>query len=130
MNSRATVPGEALPRRVLVVEDNADAAESLGEILRLTGHSVEVALSGRAAVQKARTFHPDVVLCDLGLPELDGFGVAEMFRADPQLRATRLIALTGFVQPEMIERVRQAGFVNHLSKPADIEKLIAAVASV
>jgi len=79
-------PGGARRRRVLIIEDNADAADSLREMLRLDHHEVEVAYDGGEGLAKARWFHPDVVLCDTGLPGMDGFEVARTFRADEALR--------------------------------------------
>lgn len=119
--ARARVPSQ----RVLVVEDNQDAAESLREVLELGDHRVEIAHSGPAGVDAARKVVPDIVLCDLGLPELDGYGVARAIRsdADPRLRATFLVALSGYALPEDVSRARQAGFDRHLSKPTSIEAL-------
>ncbi|HEY4563471.1 MAG TPA: ATP-binding protein, partial [Thermoanaerobaculia bacterium] len=118
----AAVPGR--PRRCLVIEDNVDAAESLALLLQLAGHEAEVAFDGLAGIEKARSFRPDVVLCDIGLPGgLDGHGVARAFRADPELRSAFLIALTGYGQEEDRRRALEAGFDAHLTKPADIEEL-------
>jgi CheY-like chemotaxis protein len=114
----------AVPRRILLVEDNPDASESLRLLLTLSGHEVETAADGIAALEKARGFCPDVVLCDLGLPGgLDGFAVAEEIRADPALGSPHLIALTGFGQAEDREQARAAGFDRHLTKPADPDAL-------
>jgi two-component system CheB/CheR fusion protein len=107
-------------RRCLVIEDNADAAESLALLLQLQGHEVEVAHDGVAGVEKGRVFLPDVVICDIGLPgALDGYGVARAFRDDPDLRGVRLIALTGYGQEDDQRRAREAGFDVHVTKPAD-----------
>ena len=120
-------PAAAVPersRRCLVIEDNVDAAESLAMLLQLSGHEAEVAFDGPAGIEKARSFHPDVVLCDIGLPGgLDGHGVARAFRADPELTSAFLIALTGYGQEEDRRRALEAGFDAHLTKPADIEEL-------
>jgi PAS domain S-box-containing protein len=120
--------GEALPvgsamsaRRVLVIEDNADAAETLREMLEMWGHEVAVASDGRAGVAKARSFAPDVVLCDIGLPEMDGYEVARAIRADPEIAATFLVAVTGYALPEDQRRAAEAGFMRHLGKPVPIE---------
>jgi two-component system CheB/CheR fusion protein len=116
--------GEPLePRRVLVVEDNVDAAESLREVLEMGRHVVEVAHDGAQGTALARTFQPDVVLCDIGLPGMDGYEVARTFRADPHLREVKLVALTGYAQPEDIARARAAGFDAHVAKPPSIERL-------
>ncbi|MCK6546807.1 ATP-binding protein [Myxococcota bacterium] len=110
-------------RRVLIVEDNVDAADSLRAILELDGHEVEVAYTGRSGIEKARALHPDFVLCDIGLPEVDGYGVARALRDDPELVGVRLIALSGYARPEDQQRARVAGFERHLAKPPSIEKL-------
>jgi CheY-like chemotaxis protein len=111
-------------RRVLIVDDDADSAEGLRMMLQLSGHSVETASTGTAALELARAFHPDVILCDLGLPGMDGFEVAASMRADPVLRSTRLVALTGYGQPEDIDRTSAAGFNAHVTKPSDPDELI------
>lgn len=110
-------------RRVLVIEDNTDAAASLEELIALFGHEVAVAHDGRRGLELARRFHPDVVLCDLGLPGVDGYRVAEALRADPEVRGPYLVALSGYTLPEDIERARRAGFQKHLAKPASPEAL-------
>ncbi len=111
-------------RRVLIIEDNADAAESLCALLRLCGHAAEVALTGAEGLELARTFVPDVVLCDLGMPEMDGLRVAQAMRADPLLGGVRLIALTGYGRPEDVARAVHAGFDAHIIKPADPEHIL------
>ena len=112
------------PRRCLVIEDNVDAAESLALLLQLAGHEAEVAFDGASGLEKARSFRPDIVLCDIGLPGgLDGHGVARALRADPELRSAFLIALTGYGQEEDRRRALEAGFDAHLTKPADIDEL-------
>ena len=115
----ATVPS----CRVLVVEDNVDAAESLGELLALNGHEVVVALTGSEGIQKARALRPDVVLCDIGLPELDGYEVARTLRTDPELARTRLVALTGYAGPGDLDRAKEAGFDGHIAKPPSMESI-------
>jgi CheY-like chemotaxis protein len=110
-------------RRVLVVEDNRDAAEMLRDLLELEGHRVELAYDGRAALAKARSFQPDVVVCDIGLPEMNGFDVARALRAEPELGRPTLIALSGYAQAEDIARGKEAGFDAHLAKPPSIEAL-------
>jgi two-component system CheB/CheR fusion protein len=115
---------EAIPRRILLVEDNADASETLRRLLTISGHDVETVESGEAAIERARVARPEVVLCDLGLPgDVDGLAVAREIRADPALGSPYLIALTGFGQAEDRERARAAGFDQHLTKPADLDAL-------
>jgi CheY-like chemotaxis protein/two-component sensor histidine kinase len=122
LNAPAREACSAMPqRRVLVVEDNVDAAETLEEMLRLWGHEVAVAHDGRGGVEKARTFEPDVVLCDIGLPLMDGYQVARAIRADPALAPTFLVALTGYALAEDQRRAAAAGFDRHLGKPVAIE---------
>jgi PAS domain S-box-containing protein len=109
--------GERL--RILVVEDNHDAAETLRILLELFGHEVEVAHSGPEGVEASRRRQPDVVLCDIGLPGLDGYGVARAVRQDPATAGARLIAITGYGSDEDRRRSREAGFDLHLTKPVD-----------
>jgi signal transduction histidine kinase len=113
-------------RRVLVVDDNADSAESLAEILAMLGNRVDVAYDGPSAVEKARENRPDVVLCDVGLPGMSGYDVAKALRAAGY--PMQLFALSGYAQPEDVRSAVEAGFDGHLAKPArieDIERLLA-----
>ncbi|HET9227227.1 MAG TPA: CheR family methyltransferase, partial [Thermoanaerobaculia bacterium] len=111
-------------RRCLIIEDNTDAAESMGLLLELSGHEVRIAGDGLEGLETARSFRPDVVLCDIGLPNgVDGYEVARRMRQDPDLRAATLVALTGYGQVEDQRRAREAGFDVHLTKPADPERL-------
>ena len=110
-------------RRVLIIEDNVDAADSLREVLQLETHEVEVAYSGPEGLAMAREFRPDVVLCDIGLPGMDGYAVARAFRADEELRGVSLVALSGYALPEDLQRASEAGFCRHLAKPPDIAML-------
>jgi signal transduction histidine kinase/ActR/RegA family two-component response regulator len=115
-------------RRVLIIEDNTDAADSLRIVLELAGHEVAVAYDGRDGLDLARELRPEVVLCDLGLPGMDGFEIARAFRADELLRETFLVALSGYAQPEDKQRAAAAGFERHLAKPPSlpqIEQLLA-----
>jgi PAS domain S-box-containing protein len=115
--------------RVLVVEDNHDAAETLGELLELAGHEVALAFDGATAVTAARAQRPDVVISDIGLPgELDGYAVARALRADPALGGVHLIALSGYADEDARRRSREAGFDEHLAKPPDIAALERALA--
>jgi CheY-like chemotaxis protein len=127
--SAGEVPGvRGARRRVLVVEDNEDAADTLREVLELDEHVVEVAYSGPGAIEKARSFHPDIVFCDIGLPEMDGYEVARKMRADPELGRIALVAVSGYAQPEDVAMAKAAGFDAHLAKPASIEALERAIA--
>jgi signal transduction histidine kinase/CheY-like chemotaxis protein len=110
-------------RRILVVEDNVDAATSLADILRIEGHQCDVLFSAHEALEQASSLRPDFVLLDIGLPELDGYELARRLRQIDGLQDVGLIALTGYGQPEDIERARVAGFDGHFSKPLDFRQL-------
>jgi chemotaxis response regulator CheB len=116
-------------RRVLVVDDNVDMVETMRDALALGGHVVDVAFSGREGIEKARTFHPEVVLCDIGLPEMDGYEVARAFRADPELAHTKLVALSGYTHATDVARALKAGFDAHLAKPPTIAAILEQVAA-
>ena len=110
-------------RRVLTIEDNADAADSLSEFLAFGDHEVAVAYNGPEGIAKAREFHPDVVLCDIGLPGMDGCDVARAFRSDEALKGVFLVALSGYALPKDLQRAAEAGFQRHLAKPPSFDKL-------
>jgi len=125
-------PVDAAPiahRRILIIEDHADAAASLETLLAAEGHEVQTAADGVAGLALARAFDPDVVLCDLGLPTMDGFAVARAIRADPALRHGRLVAVSGYARPEDVARSRSAGFDSHLAKPVTLAALEAELTS-
>ena len=109
---------------ILVVEDNADAAESLKRLLRLHGHEVRVADNGVDGVAEAKRCHPDAVVCDIGLPGMDGYAVATALRGDPETARARLIAVTGYGRAEDRARALSSGFDDHITKPADPEVLL------
>ncbi len=115
-------PMGAHRRRVLVVDDNRDAAESLGELVRMLGHDVDLAFDGPSALAQARQLRPDLVLCDIGLPGMDGYEVARALRAAYD-GSVRLVALSGYAQPEDVARALDAGFDKHVAKPPDPAKL-------
>jgi len=106
-------------KRVLLVDDNLDAAESLAQLLSLSGHDARTAGDGSQALRVAQEFHPDVVFCDLGLPGMNGFEVAKELRLLPFGRDMVLAALTGYGQPSDREKSAEAGFDAHLVKPVD-----------
>lgn len=114
----------AKPLRILVVEDNADAAESLRRLLELCGYDVTVAATGHEGLQAARRISPHVVLLDIGLPDTDGFAVAAALRQDPHTSAARLIAVTGYGQEHERRRAAQAGIHLHLLKPVNPQTLL------
>jgi PAS domain S-box-containing protein len=117
-------------RRVLVVDDNRDAAESLGMLLRLLGSDVKVAHGGQAALDVVEAYRPAVVLLDIGMPEMDGYEVARRMRAKPTTRDVPLIALTGWGNEEDRRLALEAGFDFHMVKPADLNALQAVLASL
>jgi PAS domain S-box-containing protein len=108
-------------RRMLVVDDNADAADSLAEILRLNGHDAQTAYDGRQALERLRAAHVDVVLLDIGLPEMDGYEVARRLRAEHGGLA--LVAITGYGQAADVQRAKDAGFDAHITKPVAFDEL-------
>ena len=109
--------------RVLVVDDNRDAAESLAMILEMSGSEVSVALSGAQALELVRQFQPTIVLTDIGMPGMDGYEVARRLRAEPSSRNLVLVALTGWGQAEDKQRALNVGFDEHLTKPVDPAEL-------
>jgi CheY-like chemotaxis protein len=110
------------PRRVLIVDDNVDAANSLAMILSVSGHTVEAVYNSRDALERAASAKPEVILLDIGLPGMDGYEVAKRLRAAGS--NARIVALTGYGQSEDVERGRAAGFDAHLVKPVDIQCLL------
>jgi signal transduction histidine kinase len=130
-NLRLATASQSGPLRILVIEDNRDAARSLQLLLSLQGHEVEVAFEGSSGLATARELHPQVVISDLGLPgEQDGYAVARAMRGDPALSRVYLIALSGYGQDEDRRRTREAGYDCHLVKPVDPASLQNALASV
>ncbi len=120
--------GDMPSRKVLVIEDNVDAAETLREVLLAWGHSVEIAFDGRSGLEKARTFRPEIVLCDIGLPKMDGYEVARAIRSDSALASTYLVAVTGYATAEDQREAADAGFDRHIAKPASIDAIEEALA--
>ena len=121
---------EPASHRILVVDDNEDAAETLSEMLRLMGHTVETAHDGAAALKAAAAFKPAAVLLDIGLPGMSGYEVAGKLRDELGLTDAVLVALTGYGQEEDHARSRAAGFAHHLVKPAalaDITRILSAI---
>ena len=110
----------AQPKRILIVDDNTDSAESLGTLLQMNGHRVRLLHDGRAAVDGARSFAPDVILLDIGLPGLDGFQVVRQLKGAPDLASITVVATTGYGRAEDRARCLEAGFDHHLTKPIDL----------
>jgi PAS domain S-box-containing protein len=120
-----------LPLHVMIVEDNADAGDSLCLLLRLYGHDAQLARTGPSALKLAETFRPDVVLLDIGLPEMDGYEVARHLRERPDFRGVTFCALTGYTPSEADRRRQQEiGFDHYYVKPVDLSKLLELFADV
>ncbi len=109
-------------KRVLLIEDYEDTAQVIGLALRCGGHAVEIARTGTEGLRMARASRPEVVICDLGLPDLDGLAVAQVIRGDSRVKDVWLIALTAYDAPA---EAFAAGFDEYITKPADITKLAA-----
>ena len=119
----AASPISNLRRRVLIVEDNADAREGLRLLLTHAGHEVETSEDALSGLEKLRTFQPDVALIDIGLSGVDGYALARMARQTPQAGGTCLVALTGYGQAEDQRRALASGFDTHLTKPIEPTQL-------
>jgi CheY-like chemotaxis protein len=112
-------------RRILVVDDNKDARETLAAVLELDGHHIVQAADGPEALARLAGFHADAAIIDIGLPGMDGYQVARNIRSHPQSgKPPVLIALTGYGLPEDQRRAREAGFDVHMVKPADFDRLL------
>jgi CheY-like chemotaxis protein len=120
---RAAAPAKPPRRRVLVVEDSPDARESLQMLLEMAGHVVETSEDGSSGLAKLDVFRPEVALIDLGLPGIDGYTLARRARENPETRAIRLVAITGYGQAEDRQRALAAGFDFHVTKPVDAAML-------
>jgi PAS domain S-box-containing protein len=129
-SSPSPLPPLERPLRILVVDDNVDAGESLGAWLQAEGHAVTVKTSAADALEAARRIPADVYVLDIGLPGMDGNTLARHLRQDPRNRQAMLIALTGYGQAQDILRSHQAGFDHHFVKPADPQRLEAVLGSV
>ena len=110
-------------RRILIVEDNEDAGETLRLVLESLGHEVQLARDGESAVAAAATFRPSVVLMDIGLPGMNGYEAARKIRAASLGRKVLIVALTGWSQAADLEQSHAAGIDRHLTKPVDFEAL-------
>jgi len=125
---RTVTHGDGQRRRVLVVDDNRDAADTLAQLVEMLGHSAEVVYDGATAIAHVRVYPPDVLLCDVGLPDMSGYDVVKILRASgPQ--GVRFVALTGYAQAEDVSAALEAGFDRHLAKPTSPEDIELALGS-
>ncbi len=122
--------GEIARRRVLVVDDNVDAAQTLAILVKHYGHEVETAADGLSALEAARVFKPEIAFIDIGMPEMNGYETARRMRADPATKNVVLVAVTGYGQEEDRRRSLQAGFDQHAVKPVGIDRLSQILRSV
>ena len=126
----ASLHVEVAPCRILIIEDNVDVALSLSAALGMEGHDVRVAHTAQEGLDLAHVFRPDVLLCDIGLPVMDGYEVARRFRADDELNAVFLVAVTGYASEKDREQAARAGFDRHIPKPPDFQQLSELVAEI
>jgi two-component system CheB/CheR fusion protein len=117
-------------RRVLVVDDNKDEAESLAMFVQLAGHEVQMAHDGPTALEVVRKFKPEVVLLDIGMPGMDGYEVASNLRRQPELAKLCLVAVTGYGQDDDRRRAFAAGFTHHVTKPIEPDRLLDLIANL
>jgi CheY-like chemotaxis protein len=109
------------PRRVLVIDDNKDAAQTLAEALKLLGHEAEAIFDALQVFDKVRTYKPDILFLDIGMPHIDGYTVAKVLRQDYGYENLKLVAVTAYTTEDDRRKARQAGFDAHVGKPADFE---------
>jgi CheY-like chemotaxis protein len=114
----------------MVVDDHVASADLLLEVLSMEGYAVRVAHCGRDAVATAREFRPQIALLDVGLPDIDGFALARLLKADPQLPPIRLVALSGYAESTDAEHSREKSFDHYLVKPVDVEQLLSVLHSL
>ena len=123
-------PPEQSPLKVLIVDDNRDAAILLGKLLSMLGNNTRVVHSGFEALEAAHEFKPEAILLDIGLPDMDGYETAKMIRETPEGKDVTIVAVTGWGQQEDRERARLAGFDHHVVKPADSKHLMEILSTV
>jgi CheY-like chemotaxis protein len=126
-DEKVILNGQAL--KILVVDDNMDAAETLSNLLEICGHTVITAHDGPSALEEAEAFRPDYVLLDIGLPGMDGYQVAERLRQHEEFENTRLIAISGYGHDESRLGSEKTGFDHHLTKPVDPDALMSLLQS-
>ena len=127
--SAPAVPPVSVKRKILVVDDNVDSAETMAMVLELDGHTIHIAHDGETALAAATSFLPEVVLLDIGLPGLDGYEVAARLRRLPATQRAVLVAFTGYSQPEDRRRATEAGFDHYVVKPVDLDALAKLIGS-
>jgi CheY-like chemotaxis protein len=115
----------SIPRRVLIVDDHGDTADTTSVLLKMEGHEVQCAYDGLAAIELAKLFRPEIVLLDVAMPGLDGYAVARALRALQDWQPARLVAVTGWAREEDKNAAMAAGFDLHLPKPVRLETLLA-----
>jgi two-component system CheB/CheR fusion protein len=127
LSVQETAPAHLAPRggplRILVVDDNEDSAQSMSALLKLQGHEVALADAGRVALAAAQDTRPDVILLDIGMPDMNGYEVARQLRSQTSFSDTLLVAVTGYGRPSDVQQTQAAGFDHHLVKPIDYDKL-------
>jgi two-component system CheB/CheR fusion protein len=121
-NVEWTRPVEAC-RRILIVDDHLRSAECLASIVKMWGYETRFANLGAAAISEAISFHPDVVLLDIDMPDMDGYAVAQALRREPSFDSTLIVAMTGHSSEADIQKARKAGFDRHFVKPLEIDAL-------
>ncbi|HZQ72173.1 MAG TPA: response regulator [Burkholderiales bacterium] len=110
-------------RRIVIVEDNLDQVHSLALLLKEMGHTVDYAINGYVALDVVRRFRPDTVICDLGIPGVTGYEVAEQIKKDPELSGIRVVALTAYTEDKYRQRAMEVGFDAFYTKPMDVKQL-------
>lgn len=130
ISDEADQPSMQSPMRILVIDDVEDLAKLTSMLLRYKGYQTEFRTSGSAGIEAVESFKPHVVLCDIGMPGMDGYAVARLIRKGTWGRTVLLIALSGYGQPEDIARAKEAGFDSHLTKPVDVDQVQASIASL
>jgi CheY-like chemotaxis protein len=116
-------------KRVLVIEDNLDSMRSLVMLLKFDGHEAEFAINGYAALKVAERFKPEVVLLDIGLPDINGYDICKWLKQHPALKQARVIAVTGYGSEADVKKALAAGCERHIAKPYDANELLALIAS-
>lgn len=128
--SAAAVAAAPAPLRVLIVDDNVDAATSMASMLKLSGHETQVVFDGQSALELGKQFHPDIVFLDIGMPQMDGYEVARAARNDKAFDQVTLVALTGWGSVNDQQRAKDAGFDFHLTKPVELAAVAAVLAGL